>query len=99
MDMSEYGVAETNLLQHNAVARRHWQTISAIKEFVFRGCWDAAHEAFEELDHEEQKILYRAPSNGGFFTTQERRIIKGVDQAENWAYGVGRVSGEAEFEL
>ena len=84
------------LLQHNAVARREWQTISAIKDFVFRGLWDAAHEAFEELSHETQTILYRAPRSGGMFTTQERRIIKGVDQAEGWSYGVEGIHSEIE---
>jgi hypothetical protein len=88
-----------DLLEHNIAARRHWQTISAIKEFVFRGCYDAAHEAWEELDHETQIILYRAPSKGGLFTTQERAVIKGVVTSENWQYGVGRVSETAEFEL
>jgi hypothetical protein len=93
VDLSEYGAGEEGLtdyeylLQHNAVCRKEWQTISAIKDFVFRGMWDAAHEAFEELNHETQTILFRAPSKGGIFTPQERRIIKGVDAAEGWQYG------------
>jgi hypothetical protein len=86
----------SDLLEHNQVARRHWQTISAIKDFVFRGCYDAAHEAFEELDHAAQTILYRAPSKGGLFTTQERRIIKGVDQAEGWSYGMEGIHKASE---
>lgn len=87
MDMSAYNAgAKDDLYRHNQVARRHWVTISAIKDFIVRGLWSAAHEAFEELDHDTKIILFRAPSKGGLFTTQERNIIKGVAQTEGWNY-------------
>ncbi len=85
MDMKPYNRAD-ELLRHNQVARRHWVTISAIKDYIVKGLWDAAHEAFEELDHDTKIILFKAPSKGGLFTTQERNIIKGVATSEGWMY-------------
>jgi hypothetical protein len=73
---------------------------NAIKKYIRIGLYEAAHEAWEELPHEDQIVLNRAWTKGGFLTPHERQIaVKGLDASTNWAYGVGRVSGEAEYEL
>ena len=98
MDMSEYsGQPDGGLLQHNAVARRHFESLHAIKRYVRLGLYDAAHESWEEISQENQIILNRAWTKGGFLTPQERDIaVKGVDKATGWSVWNDRVHSSAE---
>ena len=104
MDMSTYGSKDApinteliRLKHHNAILRKHWQTMCQVKQFIFMGLYDAAHEAFMEIEENDRITLYKAPASGGFFTTEERQIAgKGVHAPTNWSYGDGRVPQEIE---
>ena len=91
MDMSQYGSkVDTRfdyLVQHNAVAWRHLESLYAIKKFIRLGVYDVAHESWEEIPHEDQIILNRAKSKGGFFEPFERQIaVRGTDAGTGWSY-------------
>ena len=58
------------------VIRNNWDSISFIKEQLKLGEIDAAKEAYSELSEDEQKAIWVAPSKGGIFTTEERKLLK-----------------------
>lgn len=59
------------------VIRNNWDSINFVKEQLKLGEIDAAKEAYAELSEEEQKAIWVAPSKGGIWTTEERKLIKG----------------------
>lgn len=67
---------ELRLLKHMHAVRKHFHLISFIKNEIHEGRADSAKEAFSELDNDDQRALYRAPSKGGVWTTAERHAIK-----------------------
>jgi len=54
----------------------HQDTCIAIRDGINDGQLDMAVEAWDELDQDEKISLWVAPSKGGFFTTEERKIMK-----------------------
>jgi len=54
-------------------------TIDAIKESIESGDYSAGSEAWQELTEEEKMGLWKAPSRGGCFTTQEREEMKSAE--------------------
>lgn len=65
-------------IKYMHVVREEWHSIHAIKMSLGDDPpkIDAAREAFKELDQETQILLWRAPSKGGVFTTEERKLLK-----------------------
>ena len=55
---------------------KHRTTIDAIKNALAEGDMSAAAEAWFELDNDEKRSIWAAPSKGGPFTTDERDVIK-----------------------
>ena len=101
--MSEYtGKATSNdahasLLHYNAMFRKHRKSMQEIVDHVQAGLYDAAQEAWEELSQDDQIVLNRAWTKGGFLTPQERDIaVKGVDKATGWSSWHEGVPGAAE---
>ena len=104
MDMSEYtGKATSNdaharLLKYNAMFRKHRKSMQEIVDYVQAGLYDAAQEAWEEIPQDDQIVLNRAWTKGGFLTPQERDIaVKGVDKATGWSIwneSVSRTAGD-----
>ncbi|NII73949.1 recombination protein RecT [Dyella sp. SG562] len=66
------------LLHHQAAVGRNWRSVYAIKEYLLAEEPDAyaIAELWYELPQEEQRLLWRAPSKGGCFTTDERSFLK-----------------------
>lgn len=59
--------------------RDNWTTIEAVQTGIACGDLSTAKEAWQELvmeDEEAAKLLWRAPSKGGIFTTAERTAMK-----------------------
>lgn len=67
-----------HLIHHQAAVGRNWRTVSAIKDHLLADEPDAyaIAEIWYELSQDEQRLLWRAPSKGGCFTTEERKFIK-----------------------
>ena len=62
--------------KHNNCLYEHWGTINYMREAMAKGELSEASEAWYELEQDDQTLLYRAPSKGGFFTTAEIKTIK-----------------------
>lgn len=81
-----------DLLEYNQHVREHWTSINAIKVNIHNAlhneqigdtsgmedCYREALEAYQELTDTQKRSLWVAPTKGGIFTTDERRIIKEV---------------------
>ena len=51
-------------------------SVKAIKDGIASGDLSTANEAWSELSDTEKQLLWKAPSKGGVFTTQERATMK-----------------------
>jgi len=56
--------------------KQHQDTCNAIRDGIAEGDLGVAIEAWDELTDDEKIDLWVAPSKGGFFTTEERKIMK-----------------------
>jgi len=54
----------------------NWGSVIAIRETMAAEDWDALAEVYDELDDQSKTALWVAPSKGGLFSTEERRILK-----------------------
>ena len=78
---------DKGLLEHMEAVREHWQSIGFIKQQLgiaseghgdmeyMAPMLDAALEAWRELGEDVMRVLWRAPSKGGIFTTLERKLL------------------------
>lgn len=74
---SEKAQAELNgHLNYVALVRDIFQTIAAIKLSLSEEDYDTAAEAMSELTEAEKTRLWKAPTKGGIFTTDERTKMK-----------------------
>ena len=64
------------LLVHQEILRDNISSVYCIKESLANKDWDSADEAWQELTEDEQRGLWVAPSKGGIFTTEERKLLK-----------------------
>lgn len=77
------------LLDYNAKLRENWYIIADVKKYLLPEWGEhanahnvtAAREAYKELEEEEQKAIWRAPTKGGIWTTLERKLLKTPEQA------------------
>lgn len=60
-----------SLLEHNAAVRDNIDSVTAIKEALSLEQYSTAKECFAEMEEETKMALWRAPSKGGIFTTEE----------------------------
>ena len=60
------------------IVRDHFDTIVEVKTHLANDLIEDARVAYKDLDVETQKALWRAPSKGGIFTTDERAKMKGL---------------------
>lgn len=68
--------------QQDAIAQtneQHAETIKAIQRGIADGDLSTAHEAWSELTDDEKKSLWVAPSKGGVFSTEERKIMQSTE--------------------
>lgn len=66
----------------NAAIRENMKSIQAIKEGIATGELHVAAEAWFELDDQTKKSLWVAPSKGGPFSTEERRVMQSSEFRE-----------------
>lgn len=69
--------------EHTQAVTEHQASLDYIRENLSQKNWEAAREAWNELDHDVQKILWRAPTKGGWFTTKERDQMKHFSELMN----------------
>ena len=68
--------AVARLLKHNESLNDNLLSVIYIKDCISMKSFEEAQDAWIELGEEHQTALYIAPSKGGIFTTEERKIIK-----------------------
>jgi len=68
--------AEAEKAKYEALTSQLTTTIEVIKESIESGDYSAGSEAWQELTEDEKMGLWKAPSKGGCFTTEERTIMK-----------------------
>ena len=74
--------ASEELLNYNAAVRQHIASISAIKNALADADLETAAEEWNAMSEDEQRSVWKAPSKGGIFTTQELATIKTSDFRE-----------------
>ena len=74
---------EADLIDHvgelETAIKTHQDSINYIKEGIVEGDLHKAVEAWDELDDQEKESLWVAPSKGGPFTTEERKVMKSTE--------------------
>jgi len=68
--------AEDELKAYQELCAEHQDSIDVIKMGIVDNDYSSAYEAWRELGEDLQRALWRAPTKGGCFTTEERNIMK-----------------------
>ncbi len=68
--------AEDELKAYQELCAEHQDSIDVIKMGIVDDDYSSAYEAWRELGEDLQRALWRAPTKGGCFTTEERNIMK-----------------------
>lgn len=69
-------------VEYKAITETFAATIKAIKESITYGDYSLGCEAWQELSDEEKTALWKAPSKGGCFTTNERKVMQTTEFRE-----------------
>lgn len=76
--------ARKDLIDYNNCTRENIGSICDIKDGILEGKHSTAAEAWFELDNETKSALWKAPSKGGIFTTQELEVMKSKEFRESY---------------
>lgn len=76
--------AARELIEYNALVREFWPSINAAKDYLEPKWGESQNQShvtdaracLKELGDEIYRKLWRAPSKGGCFTTNERKLLK-----------------------
>jgi hypothetical protein len=66
-------------LEFMATVRENFDWIMYAKEAIANEDWQSLAAIWTDIDHETMATLFRAPTKGGIFTTEERNACKGND--------------------
>ena len=77
--------------EHMQTSHKHEDSLRAIRAFLAEENLPAALEAWREIGEDDMRILWRAPSKGGWFTTRERSQL---DQASTEDHSKRKANGE-----
>lgn len=66
-------------LEFMATVRENFDWIMYAKEAIANEDWQSLAGIWTDIDHDTMAILFRAPTKGGIFTTEERNACKGND--------------------
>jgi len=71
-----------DLVQYNALVRELFISIYVIKQGIKDEDLSIAVEAMSELTKEEKDTIWKAPTKGGIFTTEERNVMRSKEWRE-----------------
>jgi hypothetical protein len=66
-------------IEYMKVVRDHFDWVMYAKEAIANDDWQSLAAIWQDIDHETMATLFRAPTKGGIFTTEERAACKGND--------------------
>jgi len=67
------------LVEYISLVRDHFDWVMYAKEAIANEDWSALAAIWQDIEHETMAQLFRAPTKGGIFTTEERAACKGND--------------------
>jgi len=67
------------LVEYISLVRDHFDWVMYAKEAIANKDWSALAAIWQDIEHETMAQLFRAPTKGGIFTTEERAACKGND--------------------
>ena len=78
-------------VDYMALVREWWPSIAAIKESIATQEYSVGVEAVSEIPDDTKRALWKAPTKGGIFTTDERAVMKSNPwhEAREQFYGRG----------
>lgn len=76
--------AKTEQKSYMDTVRKHMDSVIVIREGIQTGELSTAAEAWFELDKETQEALWKSTTDGGVFTTEERRVMKTSEFRESY---------------
>lgn len=68
--------------RYQEVVRQNFHSIDLIKRMLADQAWSTAAEAEAEIPRDDLVVLWRAPTKGGIWTTQERTLLKSPEMSE-----------------
>ena len=71
--------SDGEFLEFMATVRDHFDWVMYAKEAIANEDWQSLAAIWGDIDHETMATLFRAPTKGGIFTTEERAACKGND--------------------
>jgi len=66
-------------LEFMATVRENFDWVMYAKEAIANEDWQSLAGIWTDIDHDTMATLFRAPTKGGIFTTEERNACKGND--------------------
>jgi len=66
-------------IEYMKVVRANFDWVMYAKEAIANEDWQSLAAIWGDIDHETMATLFRAPTKGGIFTTEERAACKGND--------------------
>lgn len=70
---------DSEFLDFMATVRANFDWVMYAKEAIANEDWQSLAGIWGDIDHETMATLFRAPTKGGIFTTEERAACKGND--------------------
>lgn len=67
-------------IEYMKVVRDNFDWVMYAKEAIANQDWQSLAGIWQDIDHETMAVLFRAPTKGGIFTTEERNACKGNDE-------------------
>ena len=71
--------SDGEFLEFMAKVRNNFDWVMYAKEAIANEDWQSLAAIWGDIDHETMATLFRAPTKGGIFTTEERAACKGND--------------------
>ena len=68
-------------IQYNDICLKHIDSLNCVRDSLAANDFSTAKEAWRELGEEVQIAIWKAPSKGGWFTTEERAKMR----SNEWA--------------
>lgn len=71
--------SDGEFIEFMATVRANFDWVMYAKEAIANEDWQSLAAIWGDIDHETMATLFRAPTKGGIFTTEERAACKGND--------------------
>lgn len=81
MDNTAHQTKDKSDIEYTSIVEKNLDSLVCIRDALKQEDYSTAKEAWNELDEQTKLALWKAPRNGGWFTTREREQMK----SNEWA--------------